>query len=73
MVAQAVRRGFLVKGGDLLDAMARTHTVLFDKTRMPTVGAHDEEAFSLGGSFEQASHHIRSRTVVQAASDHGLR
>jgi heavy metal translocating P-type ATPase len=83
-VAQAARRGILVKGGGPLEAMARVHTVLFDKTGTLTVGgarllsvevapgAQAEEVLSLGASLEQASHHVLARAIVQAAIDRGL-
>jgi len=83
-VAQAARRGILVKGGAPLEAMARAHTVLFDKTGTLTVGgarllsievapgARAEDVLSLCASLEQASHHVLSRAVVQAATDRGL-
>ena len=37
-VACSARRGILVKGGGPLEALARAHTVLFDKTGSLTVG-----------------------------------
>ena len=83
-IAQAARRGILVKGGGALEALARTHTVLFDKTGTLTVGgarllsiepAPDEDAdevLRLGASLEQASHHVLAAAIVEAAIERGL-
>jgi heavy metal translocating P-type ATPase len=83
-VAQAARRGILVKGGGPLEALARAHTVLFDKTGTLTVGGarllsievaageKPEEVLMIGASLEQASHHVLAGAIVQAATDRGL-
>ncbi len=83
-VAQAARRGILVKGGGPLEALARAHTVLFDKTGTLTVGgarllsietAPGESAgqvLLLGASLEQASHHVLAGAIVQAGIERGL-
>ncbi len=83
-VAQAARRGILVKGGAPLEALARTHTVLFDKTGTLTVGGarllsievapgeKAERVLELGAALEQASHHVLAGAIVQAALDRGL-
>ena len=75
-VAQAARRGILVKGGAPLEALARTHTVLFDKTGTLTVGGArllsietapgetPDRVLQLGAALEQASHHVLARAVV---------
>ncbi len=84
-VAQAARRGILVKGGGALEALARAHTVLFDKTGTLTVGGarllsvevapgeDADEVLTLGASLEQASHHVLAKAVVAAAVDRGLK
>src|SRR6202043_3287363 len=83
-VAQAARRGILVKGGGPLEALARAHTVLFDKTGTLTVGgarllsiagAPRETAAAvlmLGASLEQASHHVLASAIVKAGAERGL-
>lgn len=83
-VAQAARRGILVKGGGPLEALARAHTVLFDKTGTLTVGgarlisvevAPGEKAdrvLMLAASLEQASHHVVAAAIVEASVARGL-
>jgi heavy metal translocating P-type ATPase len=83
-VAQSARRGILVKGGGALEALARAHTVLFDKTGTQTVGGARllsievapgetaDEVLILGASLEQASHHVLAGAIVQAAAECGL-
>jgi len=84
-VAQAARRGILVKGGGPLKALARAHTVLFDKTGTLTVGGarllsievapgeNADEVLTLGASLEQASHHVVARAIVEAGAGRALR
>jgi heavy metal translocating P-type ATPase len=84
-VAQAARRGILVKGGGALEALARAQTMLFDKTGTLTVGGARllsvevapgetvERVLKLGASLEQASHHVLAKAVVQAGIDRGLK
>ncbi|MBV9288027.1 MAG: heavy metal translocating P-type ATPase, partial [Hyphomicrobiales bacterium] len=84
-VAQAARRGILIKGSGPLEALARAHAVMFDKTGTLTVGGarlvaieaapgqDADEILRLAGSLEQASHHVVAATLVEAAVAKGLK
>ena len=84
-VAQAAKRGILVKGSGPLEALARTHTVMFDKTGTLTVGGarlvaieaapgqNTDDILRIAGSLEQASHHVVAATLVEAAVARGLK
>ena len=83
-VAQAAKRGILIKGSGPLEALARTHTVMFDKTGTLTIGGarlvaieaapgeSADEILRVAGSLEQASHHVVAATVVEAAVAKGF-
>jgi heavy metal translocating P-type ATPase len=83
-VAQAARRGILIKGGGPIEALARAQTVLFDKTGTLTVGGarllsievapgqSADDVLLLGASLEQASHHTLAEAIVKAAIDRAL-
>ena len=84
-VAQAARRGILIKGSGPLEALARTHTVMFDKTGTLTVGGarlvaieaapgqSSADVLRIAGSLEQASHHVVAAAIVEAATRTGLK
>ncbi|MFZ0151525.1 MAG: heavy metal translocating P-type ATPase [Xanthobacteraceae bacterium] len=84
-LAQAAKRGILIKGSGPLEALARTHTVMFDKTGTLTVGGarlvaieaapghSTDEILRIAGSLEQASHHVVAAAIVEAAAAKGLK
>jgi heavy metal translocating P-type ATPase len=84
-VAQAAKRGILIKGSRPLEALGRTHTVMFDKTGTLTVGGarlvaieiapgqSRDEILRMAASLEQASHHVVAAAVVESAVEKGLK
>jgi heavy metal translocating P-type ATPase len=84
-IAQAAKRGILIKGSGPLEALARAHTVMLDKTGTLTVGGarlvaieaapghSSDEILRIAGSLEQASHHVVAAAIVEAAVAKGLK
>ena len=75
----AARRGVVIKGGAVLERLARCTTVLLDKTGTLTVGEPvlssivpagalpAEEVLTLAASLDQVSPHVLASAVVRAA------
>jgi heavy metal translocating P-type ATPase len=84
-IAQAAKRGILIKGSGPLEALAQAHTVMFDKTGTLTVGGarlvaievapgqENDEVLQLAASLEQASHHVVAVAIVDAAVTRNLK
>lgn len=80
-IGAASRRGILVKGGYVLDALRRIRVVAFDKTgtltrgvfavaqSFPAPGVKDEELLRIAAQAESRSNHPIARAIVQAAQD----
>jgi len=78
-VSRAARRGIIIKGGGVLERLARVQTVLFDKTGTLTTGTpragdvetldsrEPDEVLRLAASLAQVSQHVVSAAIVAAA------
>ncbi len=77
-VGVAARRGVLVKDASVLEALARTTTVVFDKTGTLTRGqfsvleARSNEALALAAALESVSSHPLARAIVAEARSRAL-
>jgi len=73
-LAKAARRGILVRGGDVLERLARPGTVVLDKTGTITLGRTavlrvegDASALAFAAPLEGASVHPVARAIVAAS------
>ncbi len=83
-LSRAARRGVVVKGGAVLEALADSEILLFDKTGTVTTGRPtvadvitapgDDSArvLQLAASLDQVSPHVLAAAIVQAARQRGL-
>ena len=83
-IAQAARRGVLIKGGMHLEALARARVVAFDKTGTltrgrpevvdlaPADGVTAAELLTIAGAVERRSQHPLAQAVVRRAEAEGL-
>ncbi|MGB9142755.1 MAG: heavy metal translocating P-type ATPase, partial [Aestuariivirga sp.] len=83
-ISKAARRGVLVKGGPVLETLARASVLVIDKTgtltegRAKLVDIHvtgrrsQDEILRLAASLDQASGHVIAASVVEAAQARGL-
>ncbi|WP_022889811.1 heavy metal translocating P-type ATPase [Agromyces italicus] len=78
-MSRAARNGVIVKGGGVLELLARAKTAVFDKTGTlthgeprlvairPETGFSDDELLGLVASAEQYSSHVLAASMIEAA------
>jgi len=83
-LGNASRNGILIKGGALLEEVARIDTLVFDKTGTlttgnpvvagiaPLNGAAEEHVLAMAAAAEKYSEHPLARAVLEAAEQRGL-
>jgi heavy metal translocating P-type ATPase len=83
-MSRAARNGIIVKGGGVLEQLARVRTVMFDKTGTLTMGAPtisavtveapwtEAQLVTLAASAEQLSSHVLAASIVAAGRSRGL-
>ncbi|HEU5222136.1 MAG TPA: heavy metal translocating P-type ATPase [Candidatus Lumbricidophila sp.] len=83
-MSRAARNGIIVKGGGVLEQLARAKTAVFDKTGTLTYGAptlvairpangvSEGELLRLVASAEQYSSHVLAASMIEAARSRGI-
>jgi P-type Cu2+ transporter len=83
-IGQLARRGCLVRGGQVLEALAAVRVVAFDKTGtltsgttrvtgIETDGTPTDEVLRVAAGLERSSEHPLARAVMAAAGERGIR
>lgn len=84
-LSRAARHGILIKGGKVIEALARIHSLVLDKTGTLTHGnakvvavnvtadADPDDVLRLAASLDQASKHIIAQTIVAEAQNRQLK
>jgi heavy metal translocating P-type ATPase len=83
-MSQAAKQGAVIKGGAILELLARVEVVLLDKTGTLTYGGpavseiatkpgiQESEILRIAASLDQYSPHIVAKAIVNAANERGL-
>ena len=83
-ISRSARRGIIVKGGGVLEALGRAQVLLMDKTGTLTTGrprlervavvpgADADEVLALAASLDQVSPHVLALAIVHAARERSL-
>jgi heavy metal translocating P-type ATPase len=83
-ISRAAKRGVIVKGGGVLETLARGETLLFDKTGTLTSGVPEvadvepfgaidaDELLRLAASLDQVSPHVLATAIVRTARERDL-
>ncbi|MRX44214.1 heavy metal translocating P-type ATPase [Agromyces kandeliae] len=83
-MSRAARNGVIVKGGGVLEQLARVRTAVFDKTGTLTHGSPElvavrpeppygeDELLGLVASAEQYSSHVLAASMIDAATERGI-
>ncbi|MFO1122184.1 MAG: heavy metal translocating P-type ATPase [Hyphomicrobiales bacterium] len=84
-ISRAAGRGVLLKGGPVLETLAKASVLVIDKTGTlthgkaqltmiePRAGWTADDVLTLAASLDQASNHVMAHSIVAAARDRGLR
>ncbi len=83
-LSRAAKAGIIIKGGAVIEQLARVRSAAFDKTGTltqgrpdlidvrPTIGFDADEVLRLAASAEQYSSHVLAEGIRRAAADRGL-